>query len=159
MACGCLVYEIFHDTFDAGVLRQVFLYFYFFALYTSIQNIFVSIIMEGYDRCTVRKEIDNDDPFPIADSIRRKSKKKETPPPTPRLQKSHTEPPSSFSMLYEETTPRTPREVNSSNQVEFPDIRIPSLETERESLNHCLNELYNKKEQVLRFCVFIKITP
>ena len=40
-----------------------------------MQEIFVSIIMEGYDRCTIRKEIDNDDPFPMLHSLKQSAKK------------------------------------------------------------------------------------
>jgi len=102
--------------------------------------------MEGYDRCTVRKEIDNDDPFPISDSIKRKNKKREPTTPLSRLQKSHTEPPSSLLMLDDENTPR---EVKSSNRFEFVEVKTPG-ETDKENLNHCLNELYHKKEQVVK---------
>jgi len=70
MATGEVVFDIFEETDDAGLMRQVFLYLYFLVFFTSIQNIFVSIIMEGYDRCTIRKEIDNDDPFPNKSSVK-----------------------------------------------------------------------------------------
>ena len=69
MACGYVVYDIFDDTKNYGLFRQLFIYFYFLTFYTSVNEIFVSIIMEGYDRCTIRKEIDNDDPFPVAESL------------------------------------------------------------------------------------------
>lgn len=77
LSAGDIVYESFTDTINESVIKQLFLILYLLTFYTSIQNIFVSIIMEGYDRCTLRKEIDNDDPFPefknLEDSIRKDS--------------------------------------------------------------------------------------
>jgi len=142
MACGCIVHDVFHETYDAGIMRQIFLFFYFFAFYTSIQNIFVSIIMEGYDRCTVRKEIDNDSSFPIFESLKRKQKKKQTPPPLLKLERSHTEPPSSFSMIGDDNTPR------ATHSSDFIEVHSPINNKQKENLNHCLNELYYKKEQI-----------
>lgn len=75
MACGYVVYDIFDDTQNFGLFRQLFIYMYFLIFYTSVNEIFVSIIMEGYDRCTVRKEIDNDDPFPMTESLQESIRK------------------------------------------------------------------------------------
>jgi hypothetical protein len=69
MFCGDIVYESLEDTKNTGIFRQLILIVYLLIFYTAGQNIFVAIIMEGYDRSTLRKEIDNDDPFPILDSL------------------------------------------------------------------------------------------
>ena len=75
MACGYIVYDAFDETWDEGLVRQLFFFFFLLTFYTSMQEIFVSIIMEGYDRCTIRKEIDNDDPFPMLQSLKQSAKK------------------------------------------------------------------------------------
>ena len=82
MFCGDIIYETFTDTRDQGVYKQIFLVIYILCFYTGAQNIFVAFVMEGYDRCDMRKEIDNDDPFPVLDnlveSIKRDDEKEET---------------------------------------------------------------------------------
>mgnify|MGYP002621557952 FL=1 len=75
--CGDIVYETFTDTYDETVFKQVYLVIYLLAFYTSVQNIFVAIVMEGYDRCSLRKNIDNDDPFPSINSFIDKAKREQ----------------------------------------------------------------------------------
>ena len=40
--------------------------------YTALQNLYFGIILEGYERAVIRKEIDKDDPFPTVENILRK---------------------------------------------------------------------------------------
>lgn len=81
MFCGDIIFETFEDTKEQGFYKQIFLIIYILSFYTGAQNIFVAFVMEGYDRCDMRKEIDNDDPFPVLDnlveSIKRDEQEKE----------------------------------------------------------------------------------
>jgi len=54
------------DVFDEGYFKQIFLFVYMLTFYTAMQNIFVAIVMDGYEMSKIRKVLDNDDPFPDA---------------------------------------------------------------------------------------------
>ena len=64
MAGGDIVHETYLETWDEGIISTLFLTIYMILFFTAIMNILVAVMMEGYDRGTARKEIDNDDPFP-----------------------------------------------------------------------------------------------
>jgi hypothetical protein len=70
LLCGDIVYNSFTDTINESYLKQLFLFVYVITFYTAMSNIFVAIVMEGYERTLIRKELDNDDPFPDLEKIR-----------------------------------------------------------------------------------------
>ena len=39
--------------------------------FTAFQNIFVAVIMDGYEMSKIRKQIDNDNPFPTPQSAQK----------------------------------------------------------------------------------------
>ena len=62
------MHSSFLAVYDEGYFKQLYLIIYILLFFTALQNIFVAVIMEGYDRSIIRKAIDNNDPFPQAKS-------------------------------------------------------------------------------------------
>lgn len=57
-----------HNTFrkvgDEGAFKQIYLFFFLIIFFTALSNIFVAVIMDGYEMSKIRKAIDNNNPFP-----------------------------------------------------------------------------------------------
>jgi len=62
MGGGDIVHETYLETWDEGMLSTFFLTFYMILFFTALMNIFVAVIMEGYDRGVAKKSLDLDDP-------------------------------------------------------------------------------------------------
>lgn len=82
MAGGDIVHQTYLDTWDEGVISSLFFTVYMVTFFTAFMNIFVAVIMDGYDKGRLRQQLDDDDPFPSADSLMKKQ--------TAQLKKSNT---------------------------------------------------------------------
>ena len=74
MCGGDIVHETFLDTWDEGIVCTIFFISFMVLFYTAFINIFVAVIMEGYDKGKLMKQIDNDDTFKTQDNILKDSK-------------------------------------------------------------------------------------
>lgn len=68
LAGGDDVHNTFRSVRDEGGLKQVYLFCYMIIFFTALSNIFVAVIMDGYEMSKIRKAIDNNNPFPSAQS-------------------------------------------------------------------------------------------
>ena len=65
---GDIVNSTFQETYYDGVLGQVFLITYMLLFYTAVQNVFITIVMEGYEKTRMMQK----------DLSRRKKQKNQT---------------------------------------------------------------------------------
>ena len=65
---GDIVNSTFQETYYDGVLGQIFLITYMLLFYTAVQNVFITIVMEGYEKTRMLQK----------DQSRRKKQKNQT---------------------------------------------------------------------------------
>ena len=73
MAGGDIVHQTYLDTWDEGIISSLFFTLYMITFFTAFMNIFVAVIMDGYDKGRIRQQLDDDDPFPSSESLTKKA--------------------------------------------------------------------------------------
>ncbi len=80
LAAGDDIHRTFRSVSDEGIYKQIYLFFYLIIFYTALSNIFVAVIMDGYEMSKIRKAIDNNNPFPSTKSAEKAVREKKIEP-------------------------------------------------------------------------------